>query len=94
MEDEPPQSSGVQYAVVKEWRAFTSISRKMKQLGQSRKRSSVVDVLGGVSKVRCCKEQYCLGTWNFKSTNQGKLDMVKREMARVNTDILGISELK
>ena len=53
-----------------------------------------MDVLGGVSKVRCCKEQYCLGTWNFKSTNQGKLDMVKREMARVNTDILGISELK
>ena len=46
------------------------------------------------SKVQCCKEQYCIGTWNVRSMNQGKLDMVKQEMARVNTDILGISELK
>ena len=46
------------------------------------------------SKVRCCKEQYCVGTWNVRSMNLGKLEVVKQEMARVNVDILGISELK
>ena len=46
------------------------------------------------SKIRCCKEQYCIGTWNIRSMNQGKLEVVKEEMARVNSDILGISELK
>ena len=46
------------------------------------------------SKVRCCKEQYCIGTWNVRSMNQGKLEVVKHEMARVNIHILGISELK
>ena len=54
----------------------------------------VVDVTGNRSKVRCCKEQYCIGTWNVKSMNQGKLEVVKQAMARVNVDILGISELK
>ena len=49
---------------------------------------------GGESKVQCYKEQYCRGTWNVKSMNQGKLDIVKQEMARVNINILGISELK
>ena len=44
--------------------------------------------------VRCCKEQYCIGTWNVRSMNQDKLEVVKQEMARVNVDILGISELK
>ena len=53
-----------------------------------------MDVTGDGSKVRCCEEQYCIGTWNVMSMNQGKLDMVKQEMARVNIDILGISELK
>ena len=48
----------------------------------------------GCGKVRCCKEQYCIGTWNVRSMNQGKLIVVKKEMARVNVDILGISELK
>ena len=46
------------------------------------------------SKVQCCKEQYCIGTWNVRSMNQGKLEMVKQEMARVNMNILGVSELK
>ena len=46
------------------------------------------------SKVRCCKNQYCIGTWNVRSMNQGKLEVVKQEMARVNVDILGIGELK
>ena len=53
-----------------------------------------MDVTGDRSKVRCCKEQYCIGTWNVRSMNQSKLEVVKQEMARVNVDILGISELK
>ena len=53
-----------------------------------------MDVTGDGSKVQCCKEQYCIGTWNVRSTNQGKLEVVKQEMARVNVDILGISELQ
>ena len=52
-----------------------------------------MDVTGNGSKVRCCEEQYCIGTWNVRSMNQGKLEMVKQEMARVNIGILGISEL-
>ena len=52
------------------------------------------DVTGERSKVRCCKEQYCIGTWNVRSMNQGKLEVVKQEMARVNMDILGISKLR
>ena len=54
----------------------------------------VVDVTGDRSKIRCCKEQYCIGTWDVRSMNQGKLEVVKQQMARVNIDILGISELK
>ena len=53
-----------------------------------------VDVTGDGSKLQCCKKQYCIGTWNVRSTNQGKLEVVKQEMTRVNVDILGISELK
>ena len=53
-----------------------------------------MDVTGDGNKVRSCKEQYCIGTWNVRSMNQGKLEAVKQEMARVNVDILGISELK
>ena len=58
------------------------------------KQYPVVHVTGDRSKIRCCKEQYCIGTWNIRSMNQGKLEVVKQEMARVNVDILGISELK
>ena len=53
-----------------------------------------MDVTSDRSKVRCCKEQYCIGTWNVRSMNQGKLEVVKQEMARVNVNILGISKLK
>ena len=53
-----------------------------------------MDATGDRSKVQCCKEQYCIGTWNVRPMNQGKLEVVKQEMARVNVDILGISELK
>ena len=58
------------------------------------KQYPAVDVTGDRSKIRCCKEQYCIGTRNARSMNQGKLEVVKQEMARVNVDILGISELK
>ena len=67
---------------------------RMKGWSQSKKKYPVVDVTGDRSKVQCCKEQYCIGTWNVRSVNQGKLEVVKQEMARVNVDILGISELK
>ena len=53
-----------------------------------------MDVTGDRSKVQCYKEQYCIGTGNVRSMNQGKLEVVKQEVARVNVDILGISELK
>ena len=51
-------------------------------------------IFGGGNKAQCCEEQYCIGTWNVRSMNQGRLKVVKQEMARVNTDILGISEIK
>ena len=59
-----------------------------------RKQPLVVNVSSERRKVQCCKEQYCIGNWNVRSMNQGKLKVVKQEVARVNTNILGISELK
>ena len=53
-----------------------------------------MDVTGDGSKVQCCRQQYCIGTWNVRSMNQGKLEVVKQEMARVNINILGVSALK
>ena len=58
------------------------------------KQYTAVEVTSDRSKVQCCKEQYCIGTQNVTSMNQGKLEVVKQEMAGVNVDILGISELK
>ena len=58
------------------------------------KQYPAVDVTGNRSKVQCCKEQYYIGTWNVRSMNQGKLEVVKQEIARVNVDILGINNLK
>ena len=58
------------------------------------KQYPAVAVTGDSSKVRCCKEQFCIGTWNVRSMNQGKLEVVKQDMARVNVDILGIREVK
>ena len=58
------------------------------------KQQPVVDVTGDGSKLRCYKEQYWIGSWNVRSMNQGKLEVIKQEMARVNVNILGISELK
>ena len=69
-------------------------SRRNEETEQKQKQHPVVDVTGDGSKVRCCKEKYCIGNWNIKSMKQGKLEVVKQERARVNIDILGISELK
>ena len=63
-------------------------------MDSKQKQHSVVDVTGDGSKVQCCKKQYCIGTWNVRSMNQGKLEVVKQEMARVDIDTLGIRELK
>ena len=91
LKEELPRSVGVQYATGDWWR---NNSRKNEGMGQKRKQYPVVDVTGDKSKVRCCKEQYSIGTWNVKSMNQGKLEVVKQEMARVNVHILGIGKLK
>ena len=69
-------------------------SRRNEEAEPKQKQYPVVDVTDDRSKVRCCKEQYCIGPWNVRSMNQGKLEVVKQEMARVNIHILGISELK
>ena len=92
VKDELPRSVGAQYATGEKWRNNT---RKNEETKPKRKQCTVMDVAGDGSKVQCCKEQYCIGTWNVRSMNQGKLEMVKQEMARVNVDIhLRISELK
>ena len=86
-----PRSEGVQFSTGEEQRVITNSSRKNETGGPKWKQRWVADLSGGESKVRCCKEQYCMGTWNIRSMNQGKLDVIRQEMARVNTDILGIS---
>ena len=91
LKDEFPRSVGAQYATGDQWR---NNSRKNEGMEPKEKQYPVVDATGDRSKVQCCKEQYCIGTWNVRSLNQGKLEVVKQEMARVNVDILGISELK
>ena len=85
-----PNWTGAQYATGDQWR---NNSRKKERMEPKQKQYPVVDVTGDRSKVQCCKEQYCIGTWNVRSMNQGKLEVVKQRMARVNVDILGISEL-
>ena len=91
LKDEHPRSVGAQYATGDEWRYN---SRKNEEMELKQKRHQVVDVTGDRSKVQFCKEQYCIGIWNVRSMNQGKLEVVKQKMARVNVEILGISELK
>ena len=88
LKDELPRSVGAQYAMGDEWR---NKSRKNEEMVPKQKQYPVVDVTGGGSKVQCCKEQYCIETWNVRSMNQGKLELIKQEMARVNIDNLGIS---
>ena len=91
LKDELPRSAGAQYATGDQWR---NNSRKYEETESKQKQHPVVDVTGDRSKVRCYKEQYHIGTWNVRSMNQGKLEVIKQEMARVNIDILGISEQK
>ena len=91
LKDELPRSVGAQYATGNQWR---SSSEKNEDAEPKRKQCPVVDVTGDGIKVQCCKEEYFIATWNVRSMNQGKLEVVKQEMARVNIDILGISELK
>ena len=91
LKEELPSSVGAQYDTGDQWR---NNSRKNEGMEPKQKQYPVVDVTGERSKVQCCKEQYCIRTWNVKSMNQGKLEAVKQEMARVNVNILGISELK
>ena len=91
LKEELPRSVDAQHATGDHWR---NNSRKNEEMEPKQKQHPVVDVTGEGSKVRCCKEQYCIGTWNVRFMNQGKLEGVKQEMARVNVDILGISELK
>ena len=91
LKDELPRSVGAKYATGYQWR---NNPRKNEGMEPKEKQHPVVDVTGDRSKVRCCKEQYCTGTWNVRSRNQGKLEVVKQEMARVNINILRINELK
>ena len=91
LKDELPRSVGAQYATGDQWR---NNSRKNEGMEPKQNQYPVVDVTGDRSKVQCCKEQYCIGTWNVRSMNQGKLEVIKQEMTRGNIDILGISELR
>ena len=92
LKDELPRSVGAQYAIGDQWR---NNSRNNEGMEPKQKQHPAVDVTGDTSKVRCCKEQYCIGTWNvIRSMNQGNLEVVKQEMTRVNIDILGISKLR
>ena len=91
VKDEHPRSVGAQYATGDQWR---NNSRRDEEAEPKQKQHLVVDVTDDGSKVQCCKEQYCIGTWNVRSMNQGKSEVVTEEMARVNINILGIRELK
>ena len=91
LKEELPRSVGAQYATGDQWR---NNLRKNKGMESKQKQYLVVDVTRDRSKVGYCKEQYCIGTWNVRSMNQGKLEVVKQEMTRVNIDILGFSKLK
>ena len=91
LKDELSRSVGAQCATGDQWR---NNFRKNEGREPKQKQYPVVDVTGDRSKVQCCKEQYCIGTWNGRSMNQGKLEVVKQEMARVNINILGFRELK
>ena len=91
LNDELPKSVGAQYSTREEWR---NNSRKSEETEPKQKQHPIVDVIGDGNKVWCCKEHYHIGTWNVRSINQSQLEVVKQEMARMNIDILGISELK
>ena len=91
LKEELPRSVGAQYATGDQWR---NNSRKNEGMEPKQKQYPSVDVTGDRSKIRCYKAQYCIGTWNVRFMKQGKLEVVKQEMARVNINILRISEIK
>ena len=91
LKEEVPRSVSVQYATGDQWR---NNSRKYEGMEPKQKQQPVVDGTGDRSKIQCCKEKHCLETKNVRSMNQGKMEVVKQEMARVNVDILGFSKLK
>ena len=84
LKEELPRSIGAQYAIEDQWR---NNSRKNEGMEPKQKEYPAVGVTGNRSSVRCCKEQYYIGIWNVRSMNQGKLEVVKQEMARVNVNI-------
>ena len=84
LKDELPRLAGTQYAIGDQWR---NNSRKNEEMEPKQKQHPVVDVTHDGSKVIYSKQQYCIGTWHFRAMNQGKLEVVKQEMARVNIDI-------
>ena len=91
LKDELLRSVGAQYATEEQW---GNKSRKNEETEPKQKQHPVVDVTDDGNKVQCCKEQYYIRTWNVRSMNQGKFEVVKQETARVNIDVLGISNLK
>ena len=91
LKDELPSLVGAQYATGDQWR---NNSRKNEGREPKQKQYPVVDGTHDRSMIQCCKEPYCIGTWNVRSMNQSKLEVVKQEMARVSIDILGISKLR
>ena len=91
LKDELPRSVGAQYATGDKGR---NNSRNNDKIQPKQKQQPVVNVTGDGSKVQCCTEKYCIRTWNVRSTNQGKFEMVKWEISRVKNGILGISKLK
>ena len=91
LKDELPKSVSTQYATEDQWR---NNSRKNEEMETKQKLHPVVDVTSDESQVWCRKEQYCIGIWNFRSMNQGKLELVRQETARVNLNILAINGLR
>ena len=85
------RSVGAQYATGDQWR---NNFRKNEEMEPKQKQYPAVDVTGDGSKVQCCKQQYGIGTWNVRSMNQGKFEVVKQEMSRQNINDLGNSNLK
>ena len=95
LKDEFPRSVGAEYATGDQWRTNSRKNEEMeKKQKKKKKQHPVVDVTGDGNKVRCYKEQYCIGTWNVRSMILGKLEVVKQEMARVNIEIFNNQQTK
>ena len=91
LKEKLPRSVSAQYATGDQWR---NNSKKNEGIEPKKKQYQAVDVTDDRSKVQWCKKQYCIGTWNVRFMNQGKLEAAKQEMARVNINILGIGKIE